>query len=150
MLSVIWLLGSSSLQVQSPVVEQKRRIVFCRLPGKFGEKVLTEFWRRNALQVAVQNDTLHETLELGGGIQPGGRLLEAGVDLFEAGRTQTRSRSLGIGKLPREPVARKKFCVGLRRDQSLYTRQQTGNIPSAAALRSQPAPGTKGTVQSLK
>src|SRR5438309_12089367 len=72
-----WRLDSTALQIQPPVIEQEGRVIVGCLAGEFGEEVLPQFWLRKTLQVAMQNDALHKTLELAGGFELRGRFFEA-------------------------------------------------------------------------
>src|SRR5262249_47941918 len=100
--------------------------------------------------MAMQDDAFDEASELFRSMECGGCFFHAGCDLLDPGCSQTRGRGVRIRELPRRLKPGKDLFVGVGREQHLDPAQQPGDVGSSATLRTQPAAGTKRTVEHAK
>jgi len=100
--------------------------------------------------MAMHYDALDKAPEVFRGIECGGCFFYTGLDLLEAGGSQTRSRCVRIREFPGKLKSSKDFGVRFGREKHLYPAQQPGDVRASAALRTEPPSGTKCSIQLTK
>src|SRR5712692_4942674 len=139
----------SCAEIESPIVEQERRIVERGLVSEVGDVLFAQVGRQ-ALEVSAHDDRFHKFGVVSVIIEECRGCFEIGLDLDETSASQRIGGALRVLVEPRRWEGGQEWRKLWRRSERCHASIQPGEVLASSALRLQPASRTERLKQATK